>query len=76
MTKQELKDNIIKNIQKIDNERYLSDLNDMFERFTTTEFELEDWELERIKESQEQIKKGEYYTHDQVEEIIEKWLDE
>lgn len=76
MTKQELKDNIIKNIQKIDNERYLSDLNDMFERFTTTEFELEDWELERIKESQEQIKRGEYYTYDQVEEIIEKWLDE
>ncbi len=36
--------------------------------------ELNDYELKRLHESKKQIKEGNYYTNEQANELIKKWL--
>ena len=36
--------------------------------------ELENYQLDRLKESQKQIKEGKYYSNEQANDLIQKWL--
>ena len=36
--------------------------------------ELENYQLDRLKESQKQIKEGNFYSNEQANELIQKWL--
>ena len=37
---------------------------------------LTEWQLKRIEESEKQIENGEFYTDEQVDKTIDKWLEE
>ena len=41
---------------------------------STSEYKLSYWQKKRIEESEKQIQRGEYYTNEEANKSIERWL--
>jgi predicted transcriptional regulator len=75
MTTAELKAQIYKKIDKIEDERLLEDINEVLDNTGNSEIKFEQWEIEQIKESERQIQRGEFYTEDEANKLTEKWFE-
>jgi hypothetical protein len=83
MTTKSLKANINAQIKKIDDDRFLRIVYSMLQEFIREEEEIAGYEpggkpitkqmlVERIKKSEEDIKKGNVYTHEEVVKMFAK----
>lgn len=77
MTLTEIKSEIHKDVDKIDNAELLDVLKIFIEThiLNPEEPKLSEFQLKRIEESRQQIKDGKFYTDDEVNELTDKWLD-
>jgi predicted transcriptional regulator len=75
MTTAELKSQIHKKIDTIEDEEFLSDINEVLDNLNNTEIKLEKQEIEQIEEREQQIKKGEFYTEEEADKLTEKWFE-
>jgi predicted transcriptional regulator len=77
MTTLELKSVLIHRIAAINDKTFLAAIKTIIETKSETEiYKTTPEQRHRIKEGQEQIARGEYYTNEQVEMEIDKWLKE
>lgn len=78
MSTDEIKSRLHESIENIDDNEFLLTIKEMIEHKyqPVNSPKLTDWQLERIKESEEQIKNGDFLTDDQVDNIVDKWLKE
>ncbi len=77
MTTVELKDILFLKIAAIDDKSFLSAIKTIIDtKSETIIYKLTPEQKERIKSSHEQIARGEYLTHEQVESEINRWLKE
>ncbi len=75
MTTAELKSFLHDKIEKIDDEEYLEDLAEMLNDSSQPNIKLEQWEIDRIEESEKQIERGEFYTEEEANKLIDKWFE-
>jgi predicted transcriptional regulator len=75
MTTAELKSFLHEKIDKIEDEEYLEDLAEMLNDSLQADIKLEQWEIERIEESEKQIERGEFYTEDEANKLVDKWFE-
>ena len=78
MSTNEIKGILHESIENIDDNEFLLTIKELIEhKYQPTDFpKLAEWQLKRIEESEKQIEKGEYYTDEQVNKSIDKWLEE
>lgn len=78
MSTNEIKNKLHECIENIDDNEFLLTIKEMIEhKYQPIDSPgLTDWQLERIKESEEQIKNGDFLTDEQVDKVIDKWLKE
>jgi hypothetical protein len=77
MTTVELKNILIHRIAGINDKSFLNAIKTIVEtKSETTIYKTTQEQRIRIKEGREQIARGEYYTNEQVELEIDKWLKE
>ncbi len=78
MSTNEIKGRLHEGIENIDNYEFLMTIKDLIEHKyqPVASPKLTEWQLKRIKESEEQIENGEFLTDQQVDKIIDKWLEE
>lgn len=69
---------LISEIQRSHNENLLDELYQFIQRENQLEdiYRLSDEQRKSIAVAREQINKGEYYTNEEVEEELSKWLEE
>ena len=75
MTTAELKSLLHEKIDKIEDEDYLEDLAEMLNDSSQADIKLEQWEIDRIEESEKQIERGEFYTEEEADKLIDKWFE-
>ena len=77
MTTVELKNILIHQIAGINDKSFLNAIKIIIEtKSESTIYKTTSEQQNRIKEGREQIAKGEFFTNDQVETEIDKWLSE
>lgn len=77
MTTLELKNILTHRIAAIDDKAFLSAIKTIIDTKTeATVYKTSQEQRQQIKEGQEQIAKGEFFTNEQVEKEIDKWLKE
>jgi hypothetical protein len=78
MSTDEIKSRLHESIENIDDKEFLMTIKELIEHKYQPEDSpnLTKQQLNRIKESEKQIKKGDYLTNDQVDRAIDKWLEE
>ena len=77
MTTIELKNILIHKIEGINDKSFLSEINKIIEtKSGSTIYKTTSDERKRIKEGRAQIAKGEFFTNEQVESEVDKWLKE
>ena len=77
MTTVELKNILIHRISEINDKSFLTAIKTIIEtKSESTIYKTTTEQRIRIKEGREQIDRGEYYTNEQVELEIDKWLQE
>ncbi|MCH7658058.1 MAG: hypothetical protein IIB05_07040 [Bacteroidetes bacterium] len=78
MSIDEIKIRLHEGIENIDDNEFLMTIKELIEHKyqSTGSPKLTGWQLKRIKESEEQIKNGEFLTDEQVDKVIDKWLEE
>ncbi len=75
----ELKKSLIEKIEKINSEEQLSFLSECIDN-SIAEVEMDATEnltpaqVQRLKESVQQIRDGKFYTHEQVKQMSKEWL--
>ena len=74
MTTAELKSLLHKKLDKIEDEEYLEQLMRSMDNALSTEFNLEQWELDIIEESEKQIELGLVISKEDADKKIEEWL--
>ena len=76
MNTTQLKSALHESIENINDLEVLKTLNEISVHHYTTveEPELNEYELNRINESEKQIIEGNYFTDDQANELFKKWL--
>jgi len=74
MTTAELKSLLHEKIDKIEDEDYLEDLAEMLNDSSQADIKLEQWEIDRIEESEKQIERGEFYTEEEANRRVEEWF--
>lgn len=77
MTTTELKKKLISEINSIDNEMLLEEMLRLAGASEEEEsiYHLSDLQLDAVKESQAQFKKGDYLTESEANNEIDEWLD-
>jgi len=70
----ELQSNLYSKILSVTDEHQLSDLITAIDQSDSTIYYTSDEQKAKIKEGQEQIAKGNYFTNEQVEKEIDGWL--
>lgn len=77
MSTDEIKGRLHESIENIDDTEFLLTIKELIEhKYQPTDSpKLTEWQLKRIKESEKQIEKGEFYTDEQVDKAINKWLE-
>jgi len=78
MSTDEIKGLLHEGIENIDDKEFLLTIKELFEhKYQSTQSPaLSEWQLKRIKTSEEQIDQGDFYTDEQVDKVIDKWLEE
>jgi predicted transcriptional regulator len=77
MTTIELKDILFHKIAAIDDKSFLSAIKTIIDtKSETIIYKITPEQRKKIKESQDQIARGEFLTDEQVEKGIDKWLKE
>ena len=78
MSTEELKKHLHEGIENIDDDEFLKTIKELIDRkySASHEIKLSDKQLNRIRESEEQINAGNYFTNDEIDKIIDKWLNE
>ena len=78
MSTEDIKSRLHEGIENIDDNEFLLTIKELIERkYNSPDFsDLSEIQLKRIKDSEEQIDNGEFYTNEQVDKIIDKWLEE
>ena len=76
MKASELKTYLHESIENINDEKLLSTLKEISTHHYSNlqEPELNDYQLNRLNESKEQIANGNSFTNEQADELISKWL--
>lgn len=74
MTTAELKSLLHKKLDKIEDEEYLEQLMRSMDNALSLEFNLEQWELDIIEESEKQIELGLVISKEDADKKIEEWL--
>lgn len=78
MKTQEIKSLLHESIENIDDEDFLLAIKQILEKkyVPTEEPKLAKWQVKRIEAAKKQIKKGKYLTNEQVDKLVDKWLNE
>jgi predicted transcriptional regulator len=78
MSTNEIKGKLHESIENIDDNEFLLTIKELIEHKyqPANSPQLTEWQLKRIKESKKQIENGEFYTDEQVDKLIDKWLEE
>jgi predicted transcriptional regulator len=78
MNTEEIKSRLYEGIENIDDNEFLLAIKELIERkYNPLDFtKLSELQLERIKDSESQIENGDFFTNEQVDKIIDKWLEE
>ncbi len=77
MTTRELKDILIHKIAAINDKLFLAAINTILDtKYKKLIYKITPEQRKRIKESQEQIARGEFLSNEQFEAEIDKWLSE
>ena len=77
MTTIELKDVLFHKIAAINDKSFLAAIKTIIDtKSETIIYKLSPEQRKRIKESQDQIARGEFMTNEQVEKEVDKWLKE
>ena len=77
MSTLELKNILIRKIESINDETFLNAIRTIIDTKTeSTIYETSAEQKMKIREGIEQIEKGNYFTNEQVESEIDKWLEE
>lgn len=78
MNSNKIKERLHESIENIDDNEFLLTIKELIEhKYQPVDSpELTEWQLKRIKESEEQIKNGDFLTDEQVDKVIDKWLEE
>ena len=76
MKTSELKSHLHESIENINDDNLLSTLNEISNHHYSIvkEPEISDFQIDRLNESEEQIRKGNSFTNEQADELINKWL--
>ena len=74
----ELKGRLHESIENINDDEFLLTIKDLIERKyqSSDNPKLSDWQLNRIKESENQIETNNSYSNEQVDTILDRWLEE
>jgi len=73
----ELKNILIHRIAGINDKTFLTAINTIIEtKSDSTVYRTTPEQQKKISEGQRQLAKGEYFTHEQVQQDIDKWLKE
>jgi len=75
MSTEDIKSRIHEGIENIDDNEFLLTIKELIDRKYNSP-DLSEIQLKRIKGSGKQIDNGEFYTDEQVDKIIDKWLEE
>lgn len=75
MTTIALKKYLVTKINLIDDDSVLKQLKDIIQNNEKV-YQLSDYHLKRLEASRKQFGEGNFYTQDEVELIVEKWLKE
>ena len=78
MSTEEIKSQLHEGIENIDDNEFLLAIKELIDRkYNPLDFtELSELQMERIKDSESQIENGEFFTNEQADKIIDKWLEE
>ena len=78
MSTEEIKSKLHEGIENIDDKEFLLAIKELIERkYRPLDYtELSKIQYDRILESEKQIDKGDFLTNNQVDKIIDKWLEE
>jgi predicted transcriptional regulator len=78
MSTEEIKNQLYEGIENIDDNEFLMTIKELIDqKYSTSSIpKLSDWQIQMIKESEKQIENGEFLTNDEVEKLIDKWLNE
>ena len=78
MSTEELKRRLHEGIENIDDDEFLNTIKELIDRKYTAsnDIKLSDKQLDRIRESEEQINAGNFFSNDDIDKIIDKWLNE
>ncbi len=78
MSINEIKIRLHEGIENIDDNEFLITIKELIEhKYQSSDSpKLTEWQIKRIKESEKQIKNGEFLTDEQVDKVIDKWLEE
>ena len=74
----EIKQQLFEGIDNIDDNDFLMTIKELIDHkySHTVNPKLADWQKERINQSEDQIKKGDFLTNHQANELFDKWLKE
>ena len=75
MTTIALKKYLISKINLLEDDSVLSEIKEIVDKNEIV-YQLSDYHLNRIEESRAQFKNGEFYTQEEVDLQVEKWLNE
>ena len=78
MSTEEIKGILHESIENIDDNEFLLTIKELIEHKYQPKGtpKLSSWQLKRIQESELQIERGEFFTDQQADKIIDKWLKE
>jgi hypothetical protein len=78
MKAQNIKSLLHESIENINDEDFLLAVKQILDRKYTTSNQpkLSKEQIQRIDESKEQIRKGNFLTNDQADKLVERWLNE
>jgi len=73
-----IKESLYKSIEKIDDDLLLITIKDLIDQHAVQKgsMNLTDYQKTRISESEQQIAKGEFFSEEQADYLIDKWLKE
>jgi len=78
MSTDEIKRRLHESIENIDDDEFLLTIKELIDhKYQSADSPaLSAWQMKRIEESGKQINNGEFMTDDQVDKVIDKWLEE
>lgn len=74
MTLIELKNSLIEEIRNSEDFKTLDLLQTILKNKNAKAPKLTDWQLKRIEESENQLTRGEFYTEEEANKIVEEWF--